>query len=106
MSLRRLRVRGQLLVAGVALGLAFAYYAWQRNQRLEPPASGDRSWVTVVAGDGVADVRDGPSRLARFSDPFGVAVAPDGSIYVAYAGRAQRVRRIAPDGTVTTVAGG
>jgi sugar lactone lactonase YvrE len=95
-----------LLVAGVALGLAFAYYASQRSERAEPLVFGDRSWVTVVAGDGVADVRDGPSPLARFSDPFGVTAAPDGSIYVADAGRAQRVRRIAPDGTVTTVAGG
>ena len=106
MSSRPSRTWGPLVVAGVALGLAFAYYAWQRNERVDPSGSVDRSWVTVVAGDGVADVRDGPPRLARFSDPFGVAVAPDGSIYVADAGRAQRVRRIAPDGTVATVAGG
>src|SRR5688572_3936787 len=88
------------------MGVALAYYAWRRSERVEPVVFGDRSWVTVLAGDGVADVRDGPSPLARFSDPFGVTVAPDGSIYVADAGRAQRVRRIAPDGTVTTVAGG
>ena len=100
------RIWGPLLVAGIALGLAFAYYAWQRNERVDPSLSGDRSWVTVVAGDGMPDVRDGPSHLARFSEPFGVAIAPDGSIYVADAGRAQQVRRIAPDGTVTTVAGG
>jgi sugar lactone lactonase YvrE len=99
------RIWETLLAAGVALGLAFAYYASQRGERVESLV-GDRSWVMVVAGDGVADVRDGPSRLARFSDPFGVAVAPDGSIYVADAGGAQRVRRIAPDGTVTTLAGG
>jgi len=90
----------------VALVLGLASYAWWRSQRVEPFVFGDRSWVTSVAGDGVADVRDGPSSLARFSDPFGVAVAADRSIYVADGGRAQRVRRIAPDGTVTTVAGG
>src|SRR5688572_9389771 len=90
----------------VALVLGLASYAWWRSQRVEPFVIGDRSWVTSVAGDGEADVRDGPSSLARFSDPFGVAVAADRSIYVADAGRAQRVRRIAPDGTVTTVAGG
>jgi sugar lactone lactonase YvrE len=95
-----------LLVAGVALGLTFAYYAWRWSERLEPSVFGGRSWVTVVAGEGVADVLDGPAQSARFSDPFGITVAPDGSIYVADAGRAQRVRRIAPDGTVTTVAGG
>ena len=79
---------------------------WRWSVRVEPFEFGDRSWVSVVAGDGVADVRDGPSSRARFSDPFGVAAGPDGSIYVADAGRAQRVRRIAPDGTVTTIAGG
>jgi sugar lactone lactonase YvrE len=105
-SPRPSRIWRTLLVAGVALGLALAYYAARWSERAEPLGFGDRSWVTVVAGDGVADVRDGPSQLARFSDPFGVAVAPDGSIYVADAGRAQRVRRIATDGTVTTVAGG
>ena len=105
-SSRRSRIWGTLLVAGVALGLAFAYYASWWSERAEPFVFGDRSWVTVVAGEGVADVRDGPSPLARFSDPFGVTIASDGSIYVADAGRAQRVRRIAPDGTVTTVAGG
>jgi sugar lactone lactonase YvrE len=101
-----LRTWGPLLVAGAALGLLFAYYASQRSERVAPSVMGDRSWVAVVAGDGVADVRDGPSRLARFSDPFGITVAADGSIYVADAGRAQRIRRIAPDGAVTTVAGG
>src|SRR5688500_6141162 len=105
-SSRPSHIRATLLVAGVALGLAFTYYVWWRGEPLEPFVFGDRSWVTVVAGDGVADVRDGPSRLARFSDPLGVTIAPDGSIYVADAGRAQRVRRIAPDGIVTTVAGG
>ena len=97
---------GARIAAGVAVGAALTYYAWWSSTRVEPFAFGDNSWVTVVAGDGVADVRDGPSRVARFSDPFSVAVAADGSIYVADAGRAQRIRRIAPDGTVTTVAGG
>ena len=99
-------MRRALLVAGIALGLGLAYYAWRRSERIEPFAFGDRSWVTVVAGDGVAEVRDGLSQSARFSDPFGVAAADDGSLYVADGGRAHRVRRIAPDGTVTTVAHG
>ena len=43
---------------------------------------------------------------AGFADPFGVAIAADGSILVADAGDSPRIRRIAPDGTVSTVAGG
>jgi sugar lactone lactonase YvrE len=94
------------LLAIVALIVGVGAYMWWRSQHVEPFVFGDRSWVTSVGGDGVADVRDGASALARFSDPFGVAAAPDGSIYVADGGGAHRVRRIAPDGTVTTVAGG
>src|SRR5689334_19504266 len=101
-----MRIRIALIVVLVALIFGSGAYLWWRSQRLEPFVFGDRSWVTVVAGDGVADVRDGPAPLARFSDPFGVAIAPDGSIYIADGGGAHRVRRIAPDGAVTSVAGG
>jgi hypothetical protein len=50
------------------------------------------------AGDG------GQAASASFDDPQGLAIAPDGSIYVADTDN-DRVRRIAPDGVVTTVAG-
>ena len=45
-------------------------------------------------------------REARFSDPFGVAIAQDGTIYVSDAGDTQRIRRLSPDGAVSTLAGG
>ncbi|MGQ0733656.1 MAG: gluconolaconase, partial [Acidobacteriota bacterium] len=61
--------------------------------------------MRVVAGDGVAGVRDGYAHQARFSDPFGVAVSADGIVYLADAGEAHRIRRIAPDGRVSTLAG-
>ena len=34
--------------------------------------------MSVIAGDGIAAMRDGGLTQARFSDPFGVVVAPDG----------------------------
>jgi hypothetical protein len=46
---------------------------------------------------------DGPAATARFAEPTGLAVAPDGSVYVADTGN-NRVRRIA-GGMVTTLAG-
>lgn len=62
--------------------------------------------VSVIAGDGVAEARDGDAYRARFADPFGVAVAADGTIYVADGTGSHRIRRISPDGIVTTLAGG
>jgi sugar lactone lactonase YvrE len=61
--------------------------------------------MTVLAGDGRTGIDDGDVGHARFSDPFGIAVAADGTVYVADAGDAQRIRRVSADGTVTTIAG-
>jgi sugar lactone lactonase YvrE len=92
-----------LLVAGVA---SIGVWRWHQHRQPPPLPRGWRAVVAVLAGDGVSAARDGSSSRARFSDPFGVAAAPDGSIYVSDAGEAQAVRRIAPDGTVSTTAGG
>ncbi|MYD65012.1 MAG: hypothetical protein F4X26_03295 [Chloroflexi bacterium] len=60
--------------------------------------------VTTIAGGNGRGVRDGPADTAQFADPEDVAVAPDGSIYVVDS-RGHRLRKVAPDGTVTTVVG-
>ena len=64
-----------------------------------------RGIMTTIAGGLGEGLRDGVGRSARFSHPEGVAVHADGSVYVSDSGN-NRIRRIAPDGTVTTVAGG
>jgi sugar lactone lactonase YvrE len=61
--------------------------------------------LRFAAGDGVRGMRNGPVAQARFDDPYGVAVAADGTLYVADAGDNNRIRRISADGTVTTLAG-
>jgi DNA-binding beta-propeller fold protein YncE len=53
--------------------------------------------VTTVAGDG------SPKTLA---DPFGIAAGEDGMVYVSDGGDNNRILKIAPDGNVTTLAGG
>src|ERR1044072_1573591 len=77
-----------LIVCGV---LAFFVLRWPRK-----PAPTQIAWhahVTTLAGDGSPQV---------FSDPFGIAVAKDGTIYVADAGASNQIRKLSPDGSVTT----
>jgi len=104
-------IRRALLIAFavIVLGAAAAYgwVQWRLRPVETPPLEADwEAVVSVLAGSGQTGVRDGAAEHARFSDPFGVAASADGSIYVADAGDAQRIRRIAPDGTVSTMAGG
>lgn len=66
-------------------------------------------WVaqlSLTAGDGIRGGQDGAALAARFSDPYGIAIAADGTRYVADAGDNNRIRKITPDGTVSTLAGG
>ena len=59
--------------------------------------------VTTLAGDGQPGDADGVKRAARFHAPVGVAVDARGNVYVADTYN-DRIRRIAPDGVVTTLA--
>ena len=93
----------------VALAAAAAGVAWWRMSARDEMAPLDRDWaavVTVLAGDGVAEWRDGEAYRARFSDPFGVAMAADGTVYVADGVGSHRIRAISVDGRVRTLAGG
>jgi hypothetical protein len=59
---------------------------------------------TLAGMAGVAGSTDGKGSAARFNSPRGIVTAPDGSLYVADSGN-HTIRRIATDGTVTTIAG-
>ena len=62
--------------------------------------------IRTVAGTGVAGFSGdgGPATAAQLSDPFGVTRGPDGALWFCdYSG--QRIRKIARDGTISTVAG-
>lgn len=64
--------------------------------------SGD---VTTLAGEpGVAGADDGVGVAAHFRSPAGLAVGSDGAVFVADSGNFT-IRRIDPDGTVSTLAG-
>ncbi|MCC7257894.1 MAG: hypothetical protein IT486_05950 [Gammaproteobacteria bacterium] len=62
--------------------------------------------VTTVAGNGLATFSGdgGPATLAALSGPTDVAVAADGTVYIADSGNL-RIRRISPGGVISTVAG-
>lgn len=55
-------------------------------------------------GESGDDGDGGPARLAHLMSPEQVALGPDGSLYVVDSG-AHRIRRVAPDGTISNFAG-
>ena len=61
--------------------------------------------VTTLAGiPGLVGARDGRGVAARFNVPLGIAVDNSGNVYVADVLN-NAIREVAPDGTVTTLAG-
>jgi sugar lactone lactonase YvrE len=62
--------------------------------------------ITTVAGNGVVGFSGdgGPATSAALRYPHGIAVDGDGTIYIADTNN-DRVRKVAPDGIITTVAG-
>lgn len=61
--------------------------------------------VTTLAGTGTPGWRDGPGAQAQFDGPMALAIDAAGRVIVADAYN-DRIRAIAPDGQVTTLAGG
>ncbi len=62
--------------------------------------------ISTFAGTGVkgGSGDGGPATAAQIDNPFGVVRGPDGAIWFCeYTG--QRIRRVAPDGTISTIAG-
>ncbi len=60
--------------------------------------------VTSVAGSGFAGFVDGPAATARFDRPSGMALADNGDLFIADENN-KVIRKLSPDGTVSTFAG-
>jgi uncharacterized delta-60 repeat protein len=74
-------------------------YIGNQIRRISPEGE-----VTIFAGSGIAGFLDGPANVARFNRPNGIAVDNAGNLYIADE-KNHRIRRITPDGNVTTLAG-
>ncbi len=63
--------------------------------------------IRTLAGTGISGFSGdgGPALEAQLDSPYGILLDPRGNLLVADLGNS-RVRRIAPDGTITTIAGG
>lgn len=93
------------LVHGVAAlpdgGFVVADMVNNRIRRVWPDGS-----ITTVVGTGVQGFAGdgGPATAAAIALPRGIAARPNGELLIPDTGNA-RVRRVAPDGTISTVAG-
>src|SRR5919202_706673 len=93
--------RPRLLASALATTLAAGLLTAGRAPAAVVPGA-----ITTVAGTGVGGYTGdgGPATRAQIRMPRHAVVAPDGTLYVAD-GENNVVRRVAPDGTITTVAG-
>ena len=91
--------------AAVALDAAGnLYVADQGNQRIRRVDTAGT--ITTVAGNGTPGFSgdNGPATAGSLAAPFGVALDVSGNLYIADRSN-QRIRRVDPSGTITTVAG-
>jgi sugar lactone lactonase YvrE len=82
-----------------------SYYVADQSNHLVLKVDGSGT-LTVVAGNGAAGYSgdDGPATGASLNWPTGVALDAAGDLFIADSGN-DRVRKVTPDGIITTVAG-
>jgi len=95
-----------IVCLAIILVAAAAIFIYLRYRRPSPTVFNWHPIVTTFAGDGSPVFRNvAKATEAGFSDPFGLAIASDGTIYVADAGESNKIRRVTPAGSITTLAG-
>ncbi|MEZ5194965.1 MAG: hypothetical protein R2764_00780 [Bacteroidales bacterium] len=73
------------------------------NQRIRKISSD--MIVTTIAGTGIAGLQEGPVDQAKFNYPRGICLDDTGNIYIGDSWN-HRIRKISPEGMVSTWAGG
>lgn len=92
--------------AGIRLFGNYIYFADSGNNVVRRISLSDLRMETVV-GNGKAGFSgdDGPASRASLDTPYGIDFDSNGNLYVADGGNA-RIRRVTPNGIITTIAGG
>jgi sugar lactone lactonase YvrE len=88
---------------GVAVGQDGAVYVCDRYNATIRRITAEGTVTTMAGRAGMAGMANGAASTARFNAPRRIAIAADGTIYVADTGN-HAIRKIAPDRTVTTIA--
>lgn len=97
------RSRMPVIPSGLAVAPDGAIYVADENNRVR--RIGLDGVISTVAGGGQQDPRRGTKAIdTRLDRPAGIAVAPDGTLYIAEAFR-HRILRVDADGTLSIVAG-
>ncbi len=89
---------------GIALAPDGSLYIATYNNRIR--RVGPDGLITTIAGNGIYGYGGdgGPATEASIGTRSGIALAPDGSLYIADTDN-NRIRRVGPDGLITTIAG-
>lgn len=97
-------MKHNLVLAIILITVAGSTGCKKEDHPASVPPSGEKQWnVSTIAGSGDGIFRDGNATLAGFKVPLDVAVADDGTIYVADALN-HRIRKIGSS-QVSTLAG-
>ena len=89
--------------AGIAIDAAGYLYVTDEGDHLIRKIT-PGALVSTLAGSGAPGSADGKGNAASFNAPVGIAVDDIGNLYIADSGN-QTIRKVTPNGTVTTLAG-
>ena len=88
---------------GIAVDANYIYVTDFSGNKIRKISLTANHEVTTLAGSGTSGATDDTGALATFNNPYGLTLDPAGNLFVAEWGN--KIRKITPDGVVTTFAG-